>query len=469
MKTGITSLNGDFSFPKNWCRAVGLLALAVFFNLGLNQRAGAQTFTLSNTWTVANGTAHIGNNSGLNRGVAYSSVSNQVFVANRTTGTTGFIDVFDGATGALLSGAGGIAGANLGIDQVGVGDDGTLYGAPLQTSVSTTAGSLTVYSWTNWFNNSTPYPAYASASGDPVVANYTGKRIGDSMAVTGSGTNTLILMAVAGTGEGCTNFVLLHTADGTNFTPTAVFVPTGLPSIGGNILGICFYTNGTFLVFPGSGASSHNVFVVSYPANFASQATVFGTVLGNAAPGTMAFNLTGAIDYSSQGKMLAVAQTASQSVNTNAIFSLTNFPTAASQLTTATNPTPNANGNATGGAALGGAGKTNFLYVLESNNGLRAYTINYTAAATPPGISTAPVGAGGIYPAYTLTVAASGTGPFSYQWLASNSGTNTASTFTNIPAATNVVYAINAPSTNYYEVIITNSAGSVTSTPVRVA
>jgi len=434
-------------------------ALAIMFGTWFSQPADAQSYSLTNAWFVTNNIGHLANNSG-NRGVAYSVVSNEVFVATRSTATTGFIDVFDGTAGTLLSGSGGIAGANLGIDQIGVGDDGTLYGAPLQTAVSSTAGSVTVYAWTNWFANSTPRAAYSSASGDPLVANFTGKRIGDTMAVGGSGVNTLILLGIGGQG---TNFVLLHTTDGINFTPTVVFVPAGLPSTAGNIFGITFYTNNTFLVQAGPNASSHNVFLVSYPANFASQSTVTGTVL--ASVGALTANTTAAINFAPQANLLGVAQLAN-SPSTVGVFGTTNFPGSLVTLATNTVPTPNANGNATGGVALGGAGKTNFLYVLESNNGLRAYAI---AVATVPVIGTAPVGISGVFPTYNLSVVASGATPLTYQWLASNSGTNISSTFTNIPNATNAAYSVNYATTNYFEVILTNSFGSITSAPVRVA
>jgi hypothetical protein len=436
--------------------------LAMLFGFGLSQPAQAG-YSLTNAWFVTNTIAHLSAGNGYNRGVAYSAVSNEVFVATRTAVATGFIDVFDGTAGTLLSGSGGISGANLGIDQIGVGDDGTLYGAPLTTSVGTGAGSVTVYAWTNWFNNATPYAAYSSASGDGLVANFTGKRIGDTMAVTGSGVNTLILLGVGAQG---TNFVLLHTSDGVNFTPTAVLVPTGMASTAGNIFGITFYTNNTFLVQAGVNATNHNVYLVSYPANFASQTSVTGTVLGSA--GALTANYTVALNCAPQGNLLAVLQTSSQPTppNTVGIYSTTNFTTSLITLATNSVPTPNANGNATGGVALGGNGKTNMVYVLESNNGLTAYGIS---AAAAPSIGTAPAAASGVFPPYNLSVTASGTTPLQYQWLASNSGTNISSTFTNIPNATNTYFAVSYPITNYFEVIVTNAFGSVTSAPVRVA
>ena len=109
-------------------RMAGIIAvvLGLLFQAQMIQ---AQTYSLSSAWSAANGTANLATGD-RNRGMAYDSVNNQVFVAARTGGGTGFIDVFNGTSGALLSGAGGIAGANLGIDQVGVGDDGILYGVP---------------------------------------------------------------------------------------------------------------------------------------------------------------------------------------------------------------------------------------------------------------------------------------------------------------------------------------------------
>ena len=439
--------------PLKWTLSALLL-------VGLAGQATADTWTLGSAWFVTNNVAHIANN-GNNRGLAYSTASNQVFVATRSGATTGFIDVFDGTTGTLLSGANGITGANLGVDQIGISDDGTnLYGMPLNTGVSGSS-LLTVYCWTNW--NSTPYVAYQSSGTDPVGSNFAGKRIGDTMTVSGSGANTLILAAVAGY---CTNFVLLHTADGITFTATAITNVSGLPytgttSPGGNFCGICFYTNNTFLVQPGSGASSRNVFLVSYPANFASQTAVSGTLLGNVA--ALSGNPQEWLDYSPAGKMLAAAQAGASTQNAAAIYSLTNFPGSVAQLATTNAATPNVNGNATGGAALGGQGKTNYLYVLESNNGLYAYTINYTAAPVPVTLTGPTGGVTNAYPPQTLTVTANGSPPIYYQWYMISGGT------TNPVGINTNFYTATLPGTNLYFVIATNSVSSDTSAVVGLS
>lgn len=429
------------------------LLLSAMLLTGAGSPAGAQPWSLGGAWSAANGVAHLANNNG-NRGLAYSAVSNQVFVATRSGATTGAIDVFDGTTGMLLSGANGVNGANLGIDQIGIADDGILYGMPLITSVSGSGGGLvSVYSWTNW--NSTPYLAYQSSGTDPVGANFSGKRIGDTMAVRGSGAGTLILAAV---GPSCTNFVLLHTTDGVNFTATAITSVPGLPQTGppagGNFCGLAFYTNNTFLVQPGSAASSRDVFLVSFPADFSSQSTVSGTILGNTA--ALTASPTEWLDYSPAGQMLAAAQVGASTQNAASLFTMTNFPVAATQLATTNFLTPNANINNTGGAALGGQGKTNYLYVLESNNGLQAYTINYTTALLPVVLSAPAGGVTNAYPPQTLSVTASGTPPIHYQWYVISGGT------TNPIGSDTNFYTATIAGTNLYFVVATNSVNAAT-------
>ena len=116
-----------------------------------------------------------------------------------------------------------------------------------------------LYRWQNWMD--TLVTAFA---GDP--ANGTappGERVGDTLAVTGSGTNTRLLAGVLGSGaNNTTNVVLFSTSDGTNFVPTLIEI-AGLPAVsGGPQFGLAFYTNNTFLYKP-NGAS---IYLVQYPA-----------------------------------------------------------------------------------------------------------------------------------------------------------------------------------------------------------
>ena len=448
---------------RSWCQLVLALMVAVWALAGTAQ---AQTWSLIPSWFDTNGIGSLAN-SGNNRGIAYSAISNQVFVATRTGATTGIIDVYDGTAGTLLSSTTGVNGSNLGIDQIGVGDDGVILGSPLNTGLSTSS-PVKLYTWTSW--TATPTLAYQSTgSSDPVITYFNGKRIGDTMAVTGTGANKLVLFGVGAQG---TNFILLHSYDGINYTSTVVQVPVGLPSTPGNIFAISFYTNNTFLVQAGVNATNsaannpistsiqHNVFLVSYPANFASQSVVTGTVLGNAP--ALTANYTAFINYAPQANLLSVAQTSSSPTPPNAVgvFSTANFPATAGTLATNQIATPNANGNATGGAALGGQGKTNFLYVLESNNGLRAYSIVISSA---PLISSLTGAITNAYPPQTLTVAAGGSAPLGYNWYKISGGT------TNSIVDTNNSYTATTGGTNLYFVVVTNAYGSATSSVVGLS
>jgi hypothetical protein len=137
------------------------------------------------------------------------------------------------------------------------------------------------------------------------------------------------------------------------------------------------------------------------------------------------------------------------------IFSTTNFPAVAAPLAAINFATANPNGNATGGAALGGPGKTNVLYVLQSDNGVIAYQINFTAGALPPSVGAPAGGITNAYPPQTLSVAVMGTAPFHYQWYEISGGTANA-----IAGANTNTYTATAPGTNTYFVVVTNAAVS---------
>jgi hypothetical protein len=438
-------------------RASGLFAAAVFAGVLLAQIAGAQTYSLSPAWSLAT-TAN-------QRAGAYSSISNQLILPN----TGGSIAVYDGTTGTSVGSMSFAAVTTSGtqiINQLGVADDGVIYGANLTTAVSG-ASVYRIYRWPSW--NGAGSNAY---TGDPtLLSTVDGKRLGDSFAITGSGVNTRILTGIATTN--C--FVLFSTTDGTNFTPTIITNITGLPNFSTGGLPLAFYTNNTFMIKPVNTSPTN--FLVQYPANFAGNAGVSGTVLTNFAltlPTSPSANGQAIFSYNRSTAFLGVTFTGSSGTAGqnyySRIYSLspTNFGAGATLLTS-TNYTAASNANLTGGVAFGGAGNTNFFYSFNSANILQAFAVNFTALPVAPTIATAPAGVTGAFPTYTLSVSANGSTPLKYQWLCSNAGTNISSTFTNIPGANTNTYAITTASTNYYEVTITNSAGAVTSAPVRVA
>lgn len=440
---------------------LGLLLAAV-----LGQPAGAQySYILSNAWTVANGATgtHLATGD-VNRGVAYSAVSNQVFVVNKGitgSGTTPAIDVFDGTAGTYLASANmtGVSGGTFLLNLVGVGDDGIIYAAELNTSVSSSS-AFKIYSWTNY--STAPIVAF---SGDATAGlTLPGKRFGDTMDTRGAGTNTMMVFGInnSSTVE-TTNVVLFSTTDGVNFTNTIIAI-AGLPALttgGGNNFGISFFTNNTLLFKPNGGSA----YIVQYPANFASLGSfVQGTVIGTVA-------LSGGTVVSSVNPTAGL--TACYGSIPNAGSSSTTVPLAlygappaggfATALAATNTAHPNANGNYAGAVALGGSGRTNFIYTMDCNNGLHATAI-IAVPPQPPGIATQPVG-GSFYPPATLSVSATGSS-LSYQWQATNAAAVGA--FTNIAGATTNTYVIATASTNFYRVVITNSYGSATSTPVLV-
>ncbi len=388
------------------------------------------------------------------RGMAYDSFSNLVYVALNS----GKISAFDGKLGTYLGDFNmtGVSGGTYIIDQIGVAADGAIYGINLSTSGSP-ASPTKVYRWTTW----TVAPTVAFVGNTLTnFSTYNSGRVGDTFAVTGSGANTLL---VAGVGAK-SYFAFFFTTNGVNFTNTVVDASaTSFSASSGNIFGLCFYTNNTFLVKPKTSADS-TVYQLKVPANYASTTVVSGTLLASATLGS-AFNGTTMISYTPNGSGLLAAVGVGVSSMPISLYSGGNVAGGLTALCT-TNASQSYNGgNATGAAALGGAGNTNVIYAYNTGNALFGFAIT-NIPPVPPTITTAPAGATA-YLSNKLSVSATGTTPLKYQWLASVN--NSASgTFTNIPGATTNTLTITA-GTNYYEVLITNIVGAVTSSPVQVA
>ena len=235
-------------FFRHWRRATLLLATVAL--AGVTGTATAQTFTIVSNWFVTNNVAstHIATGD-VNRGLAYSAVSNQVFICNKGvtgSGSTPAIDVFNATNGSYIGSASmtGVSAGTFLLDQVVVADDGILYGLNLQQTASS---GMKLYQWTNW--NSAPSVAY---SGDPTGGIVSRRLGGDNLAVQGSGVNTVIL-APATTASGIqatTNVVLFSTTDGATFTPKLLQIGNmPAPTSGGNgpAIAVAFYTNNTFL------------------------------------------------------------------------------------------------------------------------------------------------------------------------------------------------------------------------------
>ncbi len=456
--------NSDSSTKSraSWLKFLPALALAA---AGLAPQAHAQTYGLSNEWTQIAAASPTTNNidtANDTRGMCYDPFSNQVLVNNKSTKIIEFYDGGTGTSNGVLnySGYSIISGGNFAMNKIGFGTNGILYGANLQTAVNGST-PYKLYAFTNL--SSAPYVAYSTTAGD-AIANFTASgsvRIGDTFAITGGGSNTMILAVINGKND----YVLLSTADGTNFTPTVLAV-TGLPTPGSGVqLGFAFYTNNTFMVNPDGAAG--NLYLVQFPSNFASlsspvAATTIATNSG------FAGNWVD-ISYNASAGLMAAHPNASTNIY---LYSLpaANFSAMASLVSGGTSfgTSTSINGNETGDVALAG---TNAIFTMDTSAGLQGTAIVYTAAAIPPTITTEPTG-GAVYTnvgSFSFSVSATGTLPISYQWqYNSESNLDTAE---NIVGATNASFTLSPLSvtnSGWYDVVISNRGGVTSSIPAEL-
>jgi hypothetical protein len=158
------------------------------------------------------------------RSIAYSAVSNQLYVASRQGGTN--IYVLNGNTGADLYSLNmtGVTGGDIGLVSIAVADDGAVYANNVITAGDTT-GAVTIYKWATPDSNTPPTIAY-NAIINP------GIRWGDTLAARGSGVDTQLLMDDTGAAAGPWETAIFSTVDGTNFSSSIFF-----HNYTGNIIG----------------------------------------------------------------------------------------------------------------------------------------------------------------------------------------------------------------------------------------
>jgi hypothetical protein len=318
------------------------------------------------------------------RGLAYNPTTTNLVLANRNGGTS--VVVLNALTGAQqnsLNVAGATNGA-LAVNMVGVADDGVVYVGNLTTSAAATGvNRYFLFRWPNDSSSQAPAIAYA---GDPGGVTYPGLRWDESIAVRGAGTNTQILLSPT---LGPNIVTWLRTADGTNFQPTVLQItnaPSGFATVG------LAWGPGTNTLFAKS--SGVPLYWVQFDA-----ASGLGFVKAAYSTNSVPLSVT-AIAADTSRNLLGTLQV--QTPDNVQLFSMANLAQTPllldSEAFTVANPNTYYGG--VGSAAFG----QNCLFVLDANNGIKAFKVTYAAplviASRVQGaafVLSWPTAAGGVY------------------------------------------------------------------------
>ena len=223
---------------------------------------------MTNLWSIAGGSRPYVAGSGLLtvRGLGYDPVLQRVLVVSRAP--TNGVWLLDAATGAevgsLDTTAIPVSGFGVfSINMCGVADDGKVYVANLCNG-----GSEPFLIYT--FNSATDGAGVVGAAyNDAMPGLFTSfGRIGDSMAVRGSGTNTQI---ICGSRNNGTNVAIFTTTDGATFNLNVVAINTANQEIAG--LSVYWGAGNTFWA---KTDSLNNIRQVSFDLN-----TLTGAVIGS--------------------------------------------------------------------------------------------------------------------------------------------------------------------------------------------
>ncbi len=326
--------------------------------------------SLINIWNLLPGDRpyiSVTNNAAFERGLAYDALpaagssGDLLLLSQAPTTTSSNLVVLNATNGAekyFMNLGGNIA------NTVAVADDGKVYAA--NVTANATTASYALYQWADDGSNTVPINFYAGDPGFGTAA--VGLRWGDNLAVRGAGPGTEILIAP---GSG-TNICLLTTSDGANFSAnilTVSNVPSGFAQFG-----IAFGPiSNTFW----AKTRSQQLYLVQFDPN-----TWLGwpIYISHSSPGLFRF-----ISTDPKQKWLAGVTTLTSSqpdiVSLFDISSLLADPVwADGALYATTNRSTFLSSAGTGVTVFGG---TNYLFALDSNNGIKAFMINNILPLTP--------------------------------------------------------------------------------------
>jgi hypothetical protein len=289
------------------------------------------------------------------RGLAYSPARNHLYLVSRSANVGGLqVPILHGDTGEKLGELNltGISGGTLTLSHVRVADDGAIYAANLIAPSSSTSAILRVYRWAD--ESSVPTVAFAKTMG-------TGQRFGDSMDVRGSGAGTQIILGQGTVSGGPTanNVVLLTTSDGTTFADRQLNV-SGAAS-GDFRLAVAFGAGDTFY----GRQTGANLRLAGFDP-------IGGTGSVTATNTSFPTSLV-AIDVDPTTLVMSAVETvtgATDGPHTTRVYDVSDFANPV-LIGSAQLPTQNRNTNGAGSSQVYG----DRVYVLDTNNGIVAYTI----------------------------------------------------------------------------------------------
>jgi hypothetical protein len=294
------------------------------------------------------------------RGLAYGN--SHLYLVSRSGGNN--IRILNPTTGADLGALNntGISGGTFAVNTVGVGGDGVIYVGNL-TTADASGSPFRVYSWAN--ESATPTVAYSSAG-----SLLAGARVGDTLAVTGSGSSTLIAAGFNSTPSvaGNNGYAIINPTAG---TATAVGFTGTPPNAGDFRLGLTFTDSSHVIGTAGSSLYRYSSFSGTSGTLLASPA--IPDPAGATADRLMAYTVLDGTP------LLAVQSIGDSHVS---IYNV-NDPANPIWLISGNNTsgTLTANGNGTGELAWGDIinnGNGSFsqtLYAMSSNQGIQAFIV----------------------------------------------------------------------------------------------
>lgn len=439
---------------KKSINRLGCISFIAGLLLCICSAALGQNYTMTNSWAINAGSVNwFSSSANSERSMAYNPATGHLLVVSRASGNRVVIlNAADGSSNSLLNLTGIMTSGSsitFAISQICCTTDGVIYLCDLTSPASNTTNNFIVYRWAN--ESATPSIAFQGSVSSS--AGGSANRYGDNLALTGSGTGT-ILAAGANAGGG---IIFLTTTDGATFSVTGL---TNSTATSGDLQpGLDFYsTNSYFSKHAGATAFHYSTLNL---ATGTTQETTTNSALSGYGP----------LKVGASSNWLCSLFTTTAASGTGHYVSLYNIGTG-SPFGNLTYVTSNAmvatagsgNGNLTGAVAISGSN----VYVLDTDVSIEAFQILPVVVLTPPAATVSPASeteyAGN--PGFSFTASTTGSLPISFQWYFTSNGVTSP-----LSGATNQSYSFSPATTNMagsYFVAVSNAAGTNVSAAVTL-